>query len=169
MTVMFKCNLCRTLGLRSRWYHSSDYSSLLSSKDLCRRLESSIWTWDRPSTHGIHFPSSHGQLNAIPKACHQAQYSVHACFEKILETNAGNLSVIVSFPLLGYESEHSVLTVLFFQALAWFCYDFVTYPFGIFSSTIIAQFNPNNTLTENIGYGLSKTALNPLLLRPSKR
>ena len=38
-------------------------------------------------------------------------------------------------------------------ALAWFCYDFVTYPFGIFSSTIIAQFNPNNTTTENIGYG----------------
>lgn len=38
-------------------------------------------------------------------------------------------------------------------SLAWFCYDFVTYPFGIFSSTIISQFNPNNTLTENIGYG----------------
>jgi MFS family permease len=29
----------------------------------------------------------------------------------------------------------------------------VTYPFGIFSSTIISQLNPNNTLTQNIGYG----------------
>ncbi|PMD32314.1 MFS general substrate transporter [Hyaloscypha variabilis F] len=38
-------------------------------------------------------------------------------------------------------------------SLAWFCYDFVTYPFGIFSSTIISQLNPNNTLTQNIGYG----------------
>ncbi|PTU21995.1 hypothetical protein P175DRAFT_0508881 [Aspergillus ochraceoroseus IBT 24754] len=38
-------------------------------------------------------------------------------------------------------------------ALSWFCYDFVTYPFGIFSSTIISQLNPNNTMVENIGYG----------------
>ncbi|CAF9918041.1 MAG: hypothetical protein ALECFALPRED_000480 [Alectoria fallacina] len=38
-------------------------------------------------------------------------------------------------------------------SLAWFCYDFVTYPFGIFSTSIISEFNPNNTLTENIGYG----------------
>lgn len=38
-------------------------------------------------------------------------------------------------------------------SLAWFMYDFVTYPFGIFSSTIIGQLNPNNTLVENIGYG----------------
>jgi MFS family permease len=38
-------------------------------------------------------------------------------------------------------------------SLAWFCYDFVTYPFGIFSSTIISQFNPNNTTVQNIGYG----------------
>lgn len=38
-------------------------------------------------------------------------------------------------------------------SLAWFCYDFVTYPFGIFSSTIISQLNPNNTVTQNIGYG----------------
>jgi MFS family permease len=38
-------------------------------------------------------------------------------------------------------------------SLAWFCYDFVTYPFGIFSSTIISQFNPNNTTVQNIDYG----------------
>ncbi|OAP61446.1 hypothetical protein AYL99_03649 [Fonsecaea erecta] len=38
-------------------------------------------------------------------------------------------------------------------SLAWFMYDFVTYPFGIFSSTIIGQLNPNNTLIQNIGYG----------------
>ncbi|KAJ5351022.1 hypothetical protein N7541_008749 [Penicillium brevicompactum] len=38
-------------------------------------------------------------------------------------------------------------------SLAWFCYDFVTYPFGLFSSTIIAQLNPNNSTVQNIGYG----------------
>ena len=38
-------------------------------------------------------------------------------------------------------------------SLAWFMYDFVTYPFGIFSSSIIGQLNPNNTLVQNIGYG----------------
>ena len=59
-----------TLGFRGRWYHSSDNPSLLPSKDLCRRLESSIWTGDRPSTYSIHLPYSHGQLNAVSKACH---------------------------------------------------------------------------------------------------
>ncbi|CAG8053089.1 unnamed protein product [Penicillium salamii] len=38
-------------------------------------------------------------------------------------------------------------------SMAWFCYDFVTYPFGLFSSTIIEQLNPTNTAVENIGYG----------------
>src|ERR1700761_5600972 len=31
-------------------------------------------------------------------------------------------------------------------SLAWFFYDFVTYPFGIFGSTIISTLNPNDTL-----------------------
>ena len=35
----------------------------------------------------------------------------------------------------------------------WFLYDFVSYPFGIFSSSIISQFNPDNTIVKNIGYG----------------
>ncbi|GFP57077.1 glycerophosphoinositol permease 1 [Trichoderma asperellum] len=38
-------------------------------------------------------------------------------------------------------------------SLAWFMYDFVTYPFGIFGSTIIGTLNPNNTLVQNIGFG----------------
>ncbi|KAJ5398318.1 hypothetical protein N7509_006431 [Penicillium cosmopolitanum] len=38
-------------------------------------------------------------------------------------------------------------------ALAWFCYDFVTYPFSLFSSTIVQQFNPKNTAIQNVGYG----------------
>ncbi|KAJ5831707.1 hypothetical protein N7474_000018 [Penicillium riverlandense] len=38
-------------------------------------------------------------------------------------------------------------------SLAWFCYDFVTYPFGIFSSTIISQLATNNSTVQNIGYG----------------
>jgi len=29
----------------------------------------------------------------------------------------------------------------------------VTYPFGIFSSTIISQLNPNDSVVQNIGYG----------------
>lgn len=40
-------------------------------------------------------------------------------------------------------------------ALAWFCYDFVTYPFGIFSSTIISQLMSDNSTVQNIGYGVS--------------
>ncbi|CAK7212759.1 hypothetical protein SBRCBS47491_001575 [Sporothrix bragantina] len=38
-------------------------------------------------------------------------------------------------------------------SLSWFMYDFVTYPFGIFSSSIVSTLNPNNTITQNIGYG----------------
>ncbi|KAB8416349.1 hypothetical protein FH972_024869 [Carpinus fangiana] len=38
-------------------------------------------------------------------------------------------------------------------SLSWFMYDFVTYPFGLFSSTIVGQLNPNNTVVQNIGYG----------------
>ncbi|KAM0476563.1 hypothetical protein ACHAP7_006813 [Fusarium lateritium] len=37
-------------------------------------------------------------------------------------------------------------------SLAWFFYDFVTYPFGIFSSTIIATLNPEDTLQQIIGF-----------------
>jgi nitrate/nitrite transporter NarK len=32
-------------------------------------------------------------------------------------------------------------------------YDFCSYPFGLFSSTIIGQVNPNNTIIQNIGWG----------------
>lgn len=35
----------------------------------------------------------------------------------------------------------------------WFLYDFVSYPFGIFSTTIVSQLGPENTLVQNIGYG----------------
>lgn len=42
-------------------------------------------------------------------------------------------------------------------SLAWFMYDFVTYPFGIFSSTIISTLNPHGSLIQDIGLG---TAVN---------
>ncbi|KAJ5754233.1 Major facilitator superfamily domain general substrate transporter [Penicillium manginii] len=45
-------------------------------------------------------------------------------------------------------------------ALAWFCYDFVTYPFSLFSSTIVQQFNPKNTAIQNVGYGYLQTVIN---------
>lgn len=54
-----------------------------------------------------------------------------------------------------------------FTAMAWFCYDFVTYPFGIFSSTIIEQLNPNNTTVQNIGYGVRIHAMNTSIMKRS--
>ncbi|KXG47971.1 Major facilitator superfamily domain, general substrate transporter [Penicillium griseofulvum] len=45
-------------------------------------------------------------------------------------------------------------------SLAWFCYDFVTYPFGLFSSTIIEQLSPHNSSVQNIGYGNFQTVIN---------
>lgn len=54
---------------------------------------------------------------------------------------------------IGVISHYTDFALL--PALAWFCYDFVTYPFGLFSSTIIEQLNPNNTTVQNIGYGVS--------------
>lgn len=38
-------------------------------------------------------------------------------------------------------------------SLAWFFYDFVSYPFGLFSSTIVSQLMPEQTVLQNIGYG----------------
>ncbi|KAJ5114174.1 hypothetical protein N7456_002708 [Penicillium angulare] len=46
-------------------------------------------------------------------------------------------------------------------AMAWFCYDFVALPFGLFSSTIVAQLVKENTSFQNIAYG---TAINCFLL-----
>ncbi|KAL1407795.1 hypothetical protein Q8F55_007230 [Vanrija albida] len=43
----------------------------------------------------------------------------------------------------------------------WFLYDFCSYPFGLFSSTIVSQLNPNNTIIQNIGWG---TLINTFLL-----
>ncbi|KAL4792948.1 major facilitator superfamily domain-containing protein [Aspergillus venezuelensis] len=38
--------------------------------------------------------------------------------------------------------------------LGWVLYDFVVYNFGLFSSTIISQLNPDNSTVQNIGYGV---------------
>ncbi|KAG5986000.1 hypothetical protein E4U43_005742, partial [Claviceps pusilla] len=46
-------------------------------------------------------------------------------------------------------------------SLSWFMYDFVTYPFGIFGSTIIGTLNPSGDLRYDIGYG---TVLNLLYI-----
>ncbi|KAM0723382.1 hypothetical protein Q7P37_000368 [Cladosporium fusiforme] len=46
-------------------------------------------------------------------------------------------------------------------SMAWFMYDFVVYPFGIFSSTIISGLNPDGNLTQTIGFG---TAINSFYL-----
>ncbi|KAJ5597161.1 hypothetical protein N7450_003619 [Penicillium hetheringtonii] len=53
--------------------------------------------------------------------------------------------------LISCIPQGSTLTIA--AALAWFCYDFVTYPFSLFSSTIVQQFNPQNTAIQNIGFG----------------
>ncbi|KAK3663072.1 hypothetical protein LTR22_005981 [Elasticomyces elasticus] len=64
--------------------------------------------------------------HAIPQARHETEHPVHARSQAILETDAGNESRLVHV---------------------------VTYPFGIFSSSIISSLNPNDTLVQNIGYG----------------
>ncbi|KAG5950729.1 hypothetical protein E4U53_004492 [Claviceps sorghi] len=46
-------------------------------------------------------------------------------------------------------------------SLSWFMFDFVTYPFGIFGSTILGNLNPTGDLKHDIGYG---TVLNLLYL-----
>ncbi|OAA75087.1 Major facilitator superfamily domain, general substrate transporter [Akanthomyces lecanii RCEF 1005] len=38
-------------------------------------------------------------------------------------------------------------------SMAWFVYDFVTYPFGLFGSTILATLNPSDSLMQTVGYG----------------
>lgn len=45
--------------------------------------------------------------------------------------------------------------------LTWFLYDFVTYPFGLFSSTIVSQLNSENSNVKNIGFA---TLINVFLL-----
>lgn len=42
-------------------------------------------------------------------------------------------------------------------AISWFLYDFVSYPFGLFSSVVTTQLNPNGDLLRNVGLG---TAIN---------
>ncbi|KAG5978565.1 hypothetical protein E4U55_006060, partial [Claviceps digitariae] len=46
-------------------------------------------------------------------------------------------------------------------SLSWFMYDFVTYPFGIFGSTVLGNLNPTGDLKYDIGYG---TVLNLLYI-----
>lgn len=107
-------------------------------------LKCQIFTDEKAPGHHLLLPNSHDQLDAIPQARNQVQVSILAGAQKILEANAGNM----------YALNLIAHTVANFVALAWFCYDFVTYPFGLFSSTIISQLNPDNTTVQNIGYGV---------------
>ncbi|KJK65105.1 MFS like protein [Aspergillus parasiticus SU-1] len=70
--------------------------------------------------------------------------------------SAGIVALIV-LACYGQETRSGVWRVSFglgfVVPLAWFCYDFVTYPFGIFSSTIIQQLMTDNSTVQNIGYG----------------
>ncbi|KAK9848364.1 MFS like protein [Penicillium brevicompactum] len=66
---------------------------------------------------------------------------------------AAGLVALIVLACYNQRGSEGVWRVTFGLALAWFCYDFVTYPFGLFSSTIIAQLNPNNSTVQNIGYG----------------
>lgn len=86
---------------------------------------------------GLGFVLPLGLLFFRLRLINSTQYRKHAIKQKI-----PYMLVIKRYwkPMLG-------------TSLAWFMYDFVTYPFGIFSSTIISTLNPNNTLVQNIGYG----------------
>jgi nitrate/nitrite transporter NarK len=39
-------------------------------------------------------------------------------------------------------------------ALDWFLYNWISIPFGIFGATIVARMNPNNSLIQNLGWGV---------------
>lgn len=41
---------------------------------------------------------------------------------------------------------------LFLVCIIWFIYDFLTYPFGIYSSTWIESINPNPSTSQNFGW-----------------
>ncbi|KAJ4291687.1 hypothetical protein N0V90_009582 [Kalmusia sp. IMI 367209] len=43
---------------------------------------------------------------------------------------------------------------LFGAALSWFLYNWISIPFGIFSSTIISRMNASNSLVQNMGWGV---------------
>jgi MFS family permease len=43
---------------------------------------------------------------------------------------------------------------LFGAAVGWFLYNWISIPFGIFGSTIVARMNPNNSLIQNLGWGV---------------
>jgi MFS family permease len=43
---------------------------------------------------------------------------------------------------------------LFGAALGWFLYNWISIPFGIFGSTIVARMNPENSLIQNLGWGV---------------
>jgi MFS family permease len=43
---------------------------------------------------------------------------------------------------------------IFGAAAGWFLYNWISIPFGIFGSTIVARMNPNNSLVQNLGWGV---------------
>jgi MFS family permease len=43
---------------------------------------------------------------------------------------------------------------IFGAALGWFLYNWISIPFGIYGSTIVARMNPSNSLVQNLGWGV---------------
>ncbi|KAH4216457.1 hypothetical protein HBI06_231180 [Parastagonospora nodorum] len=43
---------------------------------------------------------------------------------------------------------------LFGAAMGWFLYNWISIPFGIFGSTIVSRMNPENSLIQNLGWGV---------------
>lgn len=43
---------------------------------------------------------------------------------------------------------------IFGAALGWFLYNWISIPFGIFGSTIVSRMNPDNSLIQNLGWGV---------------
>jgi MFS family permease len=43
---------------------------------------------------------------------------------------------------------------IFGAAMGWFLYNWISIPFGIFGSTIVSRMNPNNSLVQNLGWGV---------------
>ncbi|KAL7892111.1 major facilitator superfamily domain-containing protein [Trichoderma sp. SZMC 28014] len=103
-----------------------------------QRINDGVWR----VSFGLGFILPVGLLFFRLRLINSTQYRKHA-----MKTNIPYWLVIKRYwkPMLG-------------TSLAWFMYDFVTYPFGIFGSTIIGTLNPNNILVQKLATALFSTA-----------
>lgn len=109
-----------------------------------------LWAGHCLTSDPFLLPDKDDRFDTVPEACHEEEDPVLAHCKKILEADGRHIARMVHVRFFrstkaNISDDRSLTTLL--------RYDFVTYPFGIFSSTIISQLNPNDSLVQNIGYG----------------